>query len=80
LALAFQECKPGQSHHEAVIMAWLGLAYLGPAWPSLQPEAGPSTALDAHISSNSEGSLFFLYFCADNAPPPLPFILVYFFI
>jgi hypothetical protein len=35
LALAFQECKPGQSRHEAVIMAWLGLAYLGPAGPSI---------------------------------------------
>jgi hypothetical protein len=81
LALAFQECKPGQSHHEAIIMAWLGSAYLGLAWPSPWPKAGPSTTLDAmlsHISSNSEGSFFLLYFCTDNAPPPLLFILVYF--
>ena len=27
LALAFQECKPGQSRHEAVKMARLGLAH-----------------------------------------------------
>ena len=39
LALAFQGCEPGQSRHEAVIMARLGLAYLGPA--------GPGTALAA---------------------------------
>ena len=45
LALAFQECKPGQSHHEAVIKAWLGLAYLGLAWPGSRPQAGPCTAL-----------------------------------
>ena len=28
LDLAFQPCKPGQSHYEAIIMAWLGLAWL----------------------------------------------------
>jgi hypothetical protein len=26
LALAFQTCEPGQSHYEAVVTAWLGLA------------------------------------------------------
>jgi hypothetical protein len=29
LALAFQNPKPGQSSHEAIFMARLGLAYLG---------------------------------------------------
>ena len=43
--MAFQTCKPGQSHYEAIITAWLGLAYLGPAWLGSWPEAGPSTAL-----------------------------------
>ena len=47
LALAFQECKPGQSRHEAVKMARLGPAYLGPAWPGSRPQAGPCTALVA---------------------------------
>ena len=45
LALAFQKCKPGQSRHEAVNTARLGLAYLGSAWPGLWPQAGPCTAL-----------------------------------
>ena len=45
LALAFQNPRPGQSCHEAIIMAWLGLAYLGSAWFSSWPQAGPGTAL-----------------------------------
>jgi hypothetical protein len=45
LALAFQYPRPGQSHHEAILMARLGLAYLGLAWPSSWPQAGPSTPL-----------------------------------
>ena len=45
LALAFQECEPGQSRHEAVNTARPGLAYLGPAWPGSRPQAGPCTAL-----------------------------------
>jgi hypothetical protein len=45
LALAFQNCRPGQSRQKAVILAWLGLAYFGLAWPGSRPEAGPSTAL-----------------------------------
>ena len=45
LALAFQERKPGQSRHEAVITARPGLAYFGLAWPGSRPQAGPSTAL-----------------------------------
>ena len=32
LALAFRQGWPGQSQDEAVIMAWLGSAYLGLAW------------------------------------------------
>ena len=47
LALAFRNSKLGQSHHEAVFMAWLGLAYLGSAWPGSQLQAGASTALTA---------------------------------
>ena len=49
LALAFQECKPGQSCDEAVNMAWPGLAYLGLAWPGLWPQAGPYTALGLSV-------------------------------
>ena len=41
LALAFQQGRPGQSHDEAVIMAWLGSAYLGSAWLSSWLQAGP---------------------------------------
>ena len=32
LGFGFSKYKPGQSRHEAVILARLGLAYLGPAW------------------------------------------------
>jgi len=45
LALAFQHPKPGQSCHEAISVAQLGLAYLGLAWPGSWPQAGPHTAL-----------------------------------
>jgi hypothetical protein len=45
LALAFQNPRPGHSRHEAVNLAWLGLAYLGPAWLGSWPQAGPGTAL-----------------------------------
>jgi hypothetical protein len=45
LALAFQGWRPGQSHHEAIIRARLGLAYLGLAWLGSRPQAGPGTAL-----------------------------------
>ena len=44
-ALAFQNTRPGQSHHKAVILAWLSLAYLGLAWPGSRPQARPCTAL-----------------------------------
>ena len=33
VALAFHNTMAGQSHHGAVILAWLCLAYLGLAWP-----------------------------------------------
>ena len=46
LALALQDSRPGQSPQEATILARLGLAYLGLAWPSSQPEAGPCTSLE----------------------------------
>ena len=45
LALAFQNPKPGQSCHKAIITAQLGLAYLGLAWLGSWPQAGPGTAL-----------------------------------
>ena len=48
-ALAFQNTRPGQSHHKAVILAWLSLAYLGLAWPGSQPQARPCTALLASL-------------------------------
>jgi hypothetical protein len=41
LALAFQQGKPGQSHHEADITARLGLAYSGPAWLGSRLQARP---------------------------------------
>ena len=44
-ALAFQNTRPGQSHHKAIILAWLSLAYLGLAWPGSRPQARPCTAL-----------------------------------
>ena len=43
--MAFQNTRPGQSHHKAVILAWLSLAYLGLAWPGSRPQARPCTAL-----------------------------------
>jgi hypothetical protein len=49
LALAFQTHKLSQSHDEATTLAWLGLAYLGPAWLGLWPEAGPCTALPSNL-------------------------------
>ena len=45
LALAFFKKKPSQSQHEAVNTARPGLAYLGPAWLGLRPQAGPGTSL-----------------------------------
>ena len=47
VTLAFQNIRPGQSHHKAVILAWLSLAYLGLAWPGSRPQARPCTALGA---------------------------------
>ncbi|KAG1786260.1 uncharacterized protein HD556DRAFT_1313609 [Suillus plorans] len=40
-ASAFHNVRPGQSRHQAVTLAQLGLAYSGPAWPGPRPEAGP---------------------------------------
>jgi hypothetical protein len=45
LGFGFSNPKPGQSHHEAIFMARLGLAYLGLAWPGSWPQAGPGTSL-----------------------------------
>ena len=41
LASAFCKGQPGQSHHEAVIRARLGSAYLGLAWLGSRLQAGP---------------------------------------
>jgi hypothetical protein len=46
LGFGFSNPKPGQSHHEAIFTARLGLAYLGLAWPGSWPQAGPGTSLD----------------------------------
>jgi hypothetical protein len=46
-ALAFHIPRPGQSRHQAMTVAWLGLAYSGPAWP----EAGPCTSLTVCVVS-----------------------------
>ena len=53
LALAFQNPRPGQSRHEAVITARLGLAYLGLAWLGSRPQAGPGTALELMFKKHS---------------------------
>jgi hypothetical protein len=45
LGFGFSNAKPGQSHHEAIFTARLGLAYLGLAWPGSWPQAGPGTSL-----------------------------------
>ena len=45
LALASHNPRPGQSRQKAVILARLGPAYVGLAWPGSRPEAGPGTAL-----------------------------------
>ena len=58
LALAFQEGKPGQSHHEAVKMARPGPAYLGLAWPGSRPQAGPCTALTLQDHQFSAAAVF----------------------
>ena len=64
LALAFQNPRPGQSHHEAVFTARLGLAYLGLAWPGSRPQAGPGKALPAilrvhwHLAHKSSTSIW----------------------
>jgi len=44
LALAFEKPRPGHRPSEAILMAWLGLAFFGPAWPGfwLQARAGTS--------------------------------------
>ena len=64
LALALQNSRPGQSPQEATILAQLGLAYLGLAWPGSQPEARPCTSLISIISVDlfSRVSVSFLGF------------------
>ena len=62
LALAFQTCKPGQSHYEAGTTAWLGLAYMGLDLPSSWPQARPCTALLTATSLASCASTLFSLF------------------
>jgi hypothetical protein len=56
LALAFQQGKPGQSQHEALITARLGLAYLGLAPAS--GRAGTALVVDVlqHILNPRQNS------------------------
>jgi len=54
LALAFQNPTPGQSCHEAIIMAQPSLAYLGLAWLGSWPQARPDTSLDAKMTNMGE--------------------------
>ena len=58
LALAFQNPRSGQSCHEAVNLAQLGLAYLGLAWLGSRPQAGPGTALWNTISHSITYSIY----------------------
>jgi len=45
LGFGFSTVRLSQKPLQAVTLARFGPAYLGSAWPSSQPEAGPSTAL-----------------------------------
>ena len=51
LALAFRQSRPGQTHRhgEAVITAWLGLAYFGWAWLGSRFQGWNSTECDIWI-------------------------------
>ena len=80
--LACQNHRPGQSRQEAVILARLGSAYLGLAWPGSRPEAGPSTSLEkterkswnSSGTSSSGGFLGFFpsFFCASSIDFVIP--------
>jgi hypothetical protein len=65
LGFGFSNPKPGQSHHEAIFTARLGLAYLGLAWPGSWPQAGPGTSLDTNrgcdAASRATGFFFLLF-------------------
>ena len=70
--LAFQDLRPGQSRQKAVTMAWLGLAYLGLAWPSSRPQAGPSTPLPSAPESTLASELLIFDQCSRWRPHILP--------
>ena len=44
-ALAFPKPRPGQKPSQAKVLAWLGPAFFGSAWPGLWPQAGAGTSL-----------------------------------
>ena len=73
LALAFQDARPGQSPHEAVInnLARLGSAYLGPAWPGSRPQAGPCTSLSESYLPGDEDQEISSCLCVHESKRPI---------
>ena len=81
VALAFQNTRPGQSHHKAVILAWLGLAH------GLRPGhaqhyfwiGGHGSVMDyIHTTLSCEPYLrYFVIYSLGNDYSLLPSLLIY---